>query len=189
MYSAQLLDHFQNPRNAGELSDADAVAEIQNPVCGDVIRLSLKMQAQRIEKIRFKAKGCVPAIACGSALTEMVLDKTVNEIRRLRRDDLIAAVGGLPQASSHAAQLAQAKLAEVIAGVVPLSSQTDTPCDEDTEWNWSLSAEQDVFLLKFRTAVGLTRQVAKQGRLIGQVEQVGFDRSHFPADEVGLWAS
>ena len=106
MYSPQLLDHFQNPRNTGDLSNADAVAELENPVCGDVIRLSLKMQAQRIEKIRFKAKGCVPAIACGSALTEMVLDKTVNEIRRLRRDDLIAAVGGLPQASSHAAQLA-----------------------------------------------------------------------------------
>ena len=79
MYSPQLLDHFQNPRNTGDLSNADAVAELENPVCGDVIRLSLKMQAQRIEKIRFKAKGCVPAIACGSALTEMVLDKTVNE--------------------------------------------------------------------------------------------------------------
>ena len=71
MYSAQLLDHFQNPRNAGELADADAVAEIQNPACGDIIRLTLKMHADRIEEIRFKAKGCVPAIACGSALTEL----------------------------------------------------------------------------------------------------------------------
>ena len=57
MYSAQLLDHFQNPRNAGELADADAVAEIQNPACGDIIRLTLKMHADRIEEIRFKAKG------------------------------------------------------------------------------------------------------------------------------------
>lgn len=106
MYSAQLLDHFQNPRNAGELPDADAEAEIQNPVCGDVIRLTLKIRANRIDEIRFKAKGCVPAIACGSALTELARGKPAPEARRLKRDDLIAAVGGLPPASAHAAQLA-----------------------------------------------------------------------------------
>jgi nitrogen fixation protein NifU and related proteins len=106
MYSAQLLDHFQKPRNAGDLSNPDATAEIENPVCGDVIRLSLNVQANRIQQIRFKAKGCVPAIACGSALTELVLGKTTQEVRALKRDDLIAAVGGLPQASTHAAQLA-----------------------------------------------------------------------------------
>lgn len=106
MYSAQLLDHFQYPRNAGELPDADAVAEIQNPVCGDVIRLTLKMHADQIAEIRFKAKGCVPAIACGSALTELALGKPATEARRLKRDDLVAAVGGLPPASTHAAQLA-----------------------------------------------------------------------------------
>jgi nitrogen fixation NifU-like protein len=106
MYSAQLLDHFQNPRNAGELPDADAVAEIQNPACGDVIRLTLKMHADRIVQIRFKAKGCVPAIACGSALTELAQGRAATEARRLKREDLIAAVGGLPPASTHAAQLA-----------------------------------------------------------------------------------
>lgn len=106
MYSAQLLDHFQNPRNVGDLSEADAIAEVENPVCGDVIRLSLKLHAQRIEEIRFKAKGCVPAIACGSALTELVRGKTTQEARRLKTNDLIAAVGDLPQASAHAAQLA-----------------------------------------------------------------------------------
>ena len=68
MYSSQLLDHFQNPRNAGDLSDADATVEIENPVCGDVIRLSVKFDADRIAEIRFKAKGCVPSMACGSAL-------------------------------------------------------------------------------------------------------------------------
>ena len=106
MYSTQLLDHFQNPRHAGDLPGADAGAEIENPVCGDVIRISLKMDAGRIVDVRFKAKGCVPAMACGSALTELVLGKTAQEARRLRREDLIAAVGGLPQASAHAAQLA-----------------------------------------------------------------------------------
>jgi nitrogen fixation protein NifU and related proteins len=106
MYSAQLLDHFERPRNAGDLAEADAVVEISNPVCGDVIRLGLKIQADRIDQIRFKAKGCVPALACGSALTELALGKTVVDARKLNRDDLVAAVGGLPQASTHAAQLA-----------------------------------------------------------------------------------
>jgi nitrogen fixation protein NifU and related proteins len=106
MYSAQLLDHFQNPRNAGDVEDADVVAEIENPACGDVLRLSLKTDAGRITEIRFKAKGCVASMACASALTELVEDRTLDEARSVKRDALIAAVGGLPQASTHAAQLA-----------------------------------------------------------------------------------
>ncbi|MFZ0200906.1 MAG: iron-sulfur cluster assembly scaffold protein [Candidatus Sulfotelmatobacter sp.] len=105
MYSAQLLDHFQNPRNAGEIADADAAAEIENPACGDVLRLTLKQSAGRITQVRFKAKGCVAAIACGSALTELVAGETLDEARRVERADIIAAVGGLPQASTHAAHL------------------------------------------------------------------------------------
>jgi nitrogen fixation protein NifU and related proteins len=117
MYSTQLLDHFQNPRNAGELSDADATAEIDNPVCGDVIRLSIKMDDDRIAEIRFKAKGCVPAIACGSALTELVRGKSAQEVRCLRREDLVSALGGMPPASTHAAQLALDALAIALAQI------------------------------------------------------------------------
>jgi nitrogen fixation NifU-like protein len=117
MYSQQLLDHFQNPRNVGDLPDADATVELENPVCGDVIRLSLKLQNGRIAEIRFKAKGCVPAMACGSALTELVLGRTTQEARVLGRDDLTRAVGGLPQASSHAAQLALDALSSALAKV------------------------------------------------------------------------
>jgi nitrogen fixation NifU-like protein len=117
MYSARLLDHFQNPRNAGDLPDADATVEIENPVCGDVIRLSLKLDAGRIAEIKFKAKGCVPAMACGSALTEMVLGKTAEEARRFTKEDLGCAVGGLPQASSHAAQLALDALSAALAQI------------------------------------------------------------------------
>ena len=106
MYSARLLDHFQNPRNVGELTDADAAAEIENPVCGDVLRLTLKVSAGRITRAQFKAKGCVAAIACGSALTELILEKTLNDAGKLRREEIVAAVGGLPQASTHATQLA-----------------------------------------------------------------------------------
>jgi nitrogen fixation NifU-like protein len=106
MYSAQLLDHFQNPRNAGDISGADAAAEIENPACGDVLRLTLKVSAGRIADAQFKAKGCVAAIACGSVLTELIMGKTLHEAGNLRREDVIAGVGGVPQASTHAAQLA-----------------------------------------------------------------------------------
>ena len=106
MYSPQLLDHFQNPRNAGDLPGADATAEAENPVCGDVVRLSLKLVNGRIAEIRFKAKGCVPAMGCASAVTELALDKTPAEALELAPDQVKQAVGGLPPASNHAAELA-----------------------------------------------------------------------------------
>lgn len=122
MYSPQLLDHFEHPRNAGELSDADAVAEVSNPVCGDVLRVSLKMRLGHIDQISFKAKGCVPAMACGSALTELVLGKTAAEAQQLRREELISALGGIPQASTHAAQLALDVLRAVLKQIGNMSS-------------------------------------------------------------------
>src|SRR5579862_9796346 len=115
MYSAQMLDHFQNPRNAGEIADADSSAEIENPACGDVLRLSLKIGADRILAAKFKAKGCVAAIACASALTEMISGRSLGEVRTLGREDIAAAVGGLPQASTHAAQLALDALSAALA--------------------------------------------------------------------------
>jgi len=119
MYSSQLLDHFQNPRNAGDLAGADVVAEIENPACGDVLRLSVKIDAGRIAEIRFKAKGCVPSMACASALTEMVVGKSVDEARQLHREQLIEAVGGLPQASTHAVQLALDALSAALKQLAP----------------------------------------------------------------------
>ena len=114
MYSAQLLDHFHNPRNAGDVMDANAVAEIENPACGDVLRLTLKIEGRRIAAVGFKAKGCVPSMACGSAITEMIAGKTIAEARGLQRDALIVAVGGIPEASTHAAQLALDALAAAL---------------------------------------------------------------------------
>ena len=106
MYSSQLLDHFQNPRNVGEIEDADAMAEVQNPACGDVLRLTLKIENGRISKARFKAQGCVPTVACGSALTELVIGKTIEEAKAVDSSDLVAGVGGVPSASTHAVALA-----------------------------------------------------------------------------------
>lgn len=115
MYSPQLLDHFQNPRNAGDIPAPDAQAEIENPACGDVLRLTARILDGRVAEIRFKAKGCVAAMACASALTEIATGKTLDETRRTTREDVIAAVGGIPQASTHAAQLAIDALAEILS--------------------------------------------------------------------------
>jgi nitrogen fixation NifU-like protein len=117
MYSPQVLDHFEHPRNAGTVADADASARIENPACGDVMELTLNVQEGRIAEIRFRAKGCVAAMACGSAVTELVKGKMVAEARMLRREDVLGAVGGLPAASSHASHLAIDALAAVLKGI------------------------------------------------------------------------
>ena len=114
MYSPQVLDHFEHPRNAGEVANPDASAQIENPACGDILKLTMKVVAGRIAEIRFRAKGCVPAMACGSLLTEMVHGRTVDEARRLRREELVQAIGGLPEASTHASHLAMDALAAAL---------------------------------------------------------------------------
>jgi len=114
MYSQELLDYFQNPRNAGEVENPDAAIQMENPACGDVIRLSARVEGGRIAAIRFRAKGCVPAMACGSALTELVSGKSLEDARRLKRETLIETVGGVPEASSHASHLAMDALAELL---------------------------------------------------------------------------
>ncbi len=114
MYSAQVLDHFEHPRNAGVVADADAEALIENPACGDVLKLTLKNSGGRIDEIRFLAKGCVCSMACGSALTELVRGSTIEQARALTREQLLEAVGGLPAASTHASHLAMDALAAVL---------------------------------------------------------------------------
>jgi len=106
VYSAELLDHFENPRNAGALDDPDASAQLENPACGDVLELSLRLTGRNISEIRFRAKGCVSAMACGSAITELIKNKDIDEARNLSREELVRKVGGLPQASAHASHLA-----------------------------------------------------------------------------------
>ena len=88
--------------------------QIENPACGDVLKLSLKLAGDHIEEIRFLAKGCVCAMACGSALSELVRGKTINQAKELTREELVKAVGGLPPASTHAAHLAMDALAAVL---------------------------------------------------------------------------
>ena len=106
MYSRQVLEHFEHPRNVGEIENPTGTAKVENPACGDVMQLWLRVQEGRIEEVTYRAKGCVPSIACGSALTEMIAGKTIEEARRVRRVELVMKLGGLPQASLHASHLA-----------------------------------------------------------------------------------
>jgi NifU-like protein involved in Fe-S cluster formation len=117
MYSAKLLDHFEHPRNAGEVAEPDAAVEFSNPACGDVLKLTLRIHDGQVAEIRFLAKGCVPAMACGSAITELARGKTLEEAAELRREDIVAAVGGLPEASGHAGYLAMDALREALRRV------------------------------------------------------------------------
>ena len=106
MYSETFKDHLTKPRNVGELSDANAVAEETNPVCGDRLRLSLRVAKSRIEAAQFLAYGCPPTLVCGSVLTELLSGISITEAESLTRKDLVDAVGGLPSRKQHAAALA-----------------------------------------------------------------------------------
>ena len=117
VYSAALLDHFQHPRNAGTLEHADVSVEVQNPACGDILKLMLKLADRRIVAAKFQAKGCVAAMACASALTELLSGKSATEARAINNQQIIDAVGGLTPESMHASHLAidaaQAALAKL----------------------------------------------------------------------------
>ncbi len=115
MYSAAVLDHFQNPRNVGTLDAATATISVENPVCGDILELSARMEAGRIAEARFRTRGCVTAMACSSLLTELLRGKTPAEVRGITPEQLSEALGGLPQATFHAAQLARDAVQALVA--------------------------------------------------------------------------
>ena len=114
MYSRQVLDHFEHPRNAGVVDSPDASAQVENPACGDVLKVTAKLTEGRIAEVKFLAKGCVPAIACGSALTELVIGKTLKEASALNREDVLRELGSLPEASTHASHLAMDALTALL---------------------------------------------------------------------------
>ena len=114
MHSPAVLDHFKNPRNAGELPGAAAVVDVTNPVCGDVLRLAARVDNGQISAVRFKAQGCVTALACASILTELMTGKSFADARRITAAQVSEALGGLEQATYHGAQLASDALAALL---------------------------------------------------------------------------
>jgi NifU-like protein involved in Fe-S cluster formation len=114
VYSPPVLDHFEHPRNAGVVGSPNAIAQVENPVCGDILKLTARISGGYIVEIKFLAKGCVPAMACASAITELVKGKTLAEASALKPEELVKKLRGLPQASTHASHLAVDALALLI---------------------------------------------------------------------------
>lgn len=117
IYSEAVLDHFRNPRNAGELSDATAKVEATNPVCGDVLQLFAVVEQGRIREARFLCRGCTTAIACASWLTERLRGVAFQEAAAITAAEISTSLGGLPQATAHGAHLAVDALKALLAQI------------------------------------------------------------------------
>ncbi|HTS64302.1 MAG TPA: iron-sulfur cluster assembly scaffold protein [Candidatus Acidoferrales bacterium] len=105
MYPERLIDHFQNPRNVGELEPPAITVEVSNPACGDILRISARFEGGRVLEARYKVRGCTASIAAGSALTEWIQGKSRGELARFEAAVIDEALGGLPAASKHAGVL------------------------------------------------------------------------------------
>lgn len=106
MYSPQIAEHIANPRNVGELENPSGVGDVTNEVCLDRIRLTVRVEGERLTDARVKASGCPPTIAAASVLTELIIGRTLEEIQSLTRKDIADALGHLPPAKAHCTALA-----------------------------------------------------------------------------------
>lgn len=114
MYSEKVLDHFKNPRNVGEIKDADGVGSVGNPVCGDMMTMYIKVKEDKIDDIKFKTYGCGAAIATSSMTTELAKGKTIDEAMNISRQSVAEALDGLPPVKMHCSNLAADALHEAI---------------------------------------------------------------------------
>ena len=115
MYSEKVMDHFINPRNVGEIIDPDGVGQVGNPVCGDVMRITIQVEDGRIADVKFRTFGCGAAIATSSMITEMAKGKTLEEALKLTNSAVARALDGLPPAKLHCSNLAADALHEAIS--------------------------------------------------------------------------
>ena len=114
MYSEKVMEHFENPHNVGELKDANAVGEVGNPKCGDIMRMYLKIEDDVIRDASFKTFGCCAAIASSSVATDMVKGKTVDEALQMKNSDVVDALDGLPPMKVHCSVLAEEAIRQAI---------------------------------------------------------------------------
>ena len=139
MYSEKVKDHFMNPRNMGEMEDPDGIGLVGNPVCGDVMKIFIRVEDGRITDIKFQTFGCAAAIATSSMITELAMNKTIEEAMKITRDDVAKELDGLPKVKMHCSNLAADGLRAAIedwekrmSGDVPEDSTEGTkanPCD------------------------------------------------------------
>ena len=114
MYSEKVLDHFKNPRNVGEIEDADGVGTVGNPICGDMMSIYITVKDDRIDDVKFKTFGCGAAIATTSMTTELAKGKTLDEAMEITRQDVADELGGLPPVKMHCSNLAADALHEAV---------------------------------------------------------------------------
>ncbi|MCK5631015.1 Fe-S cluster assembly scaffold protein NifU [Candidatus Bathyarchaeota archaeon] len=114
MYSEKVMDHFRNPRNVGEIPDADGVGSVGNPVCGDMMTISIKVKENKIADIKFKTFGCGAAVATSSMITELAKGKNLDDAMKITREDVADSLGGLPPVKMHCSNLAADALKEAI---------------------------------------------------------------------------
>ena len=107
MYSDKVMDHFSNPRNVGDIKDADGVGEVGNAKCGDIMKMYIKVEDDIIKDVKFKTFGCGAAIATSNIATEMVIGKTIEEALKLTNNAVVEALDGLPQEKVHCSVLAE----------------------------------------------------------------------------------
>ncbi|MGQ9759431.1 MAG: Fe-S cluster assembly scaffold protein NifU [Candidatus Methanomethylicaceae archaeon] len=140
MYSQKVMEHFRNPRNVGEIKDADGIGKVGNPVCGDLMWIYIKVKDNRLEDVKFKTFGCGAAIATSSMITELAKGKTIEEALKITRQDVADALDGLPPIKMHCSNLAADGLKAAILdymkkkGIKPpegvkIESETEEKCD------------------------------------------------------------
>lgn len=127
MYSEKVMDHFMNPRNVGELTDANGVGEVGNPKCGDIMKMYLKIKDNTIEDVRFKTFGCGAAVATSSIATELIKGKSIDEALQLSNKAVIEALDGLPPAKIHCSVLAEQAVRSAIADYYRRQGVDPTP--------------------------------------------------------------
>jgi nitrogen fixation NifU-like protein len=145
-----LMDHFLNPRNVGEIDNADGVGDVGNPMCGDIVRLFLKIKGDKIEKATFKTFGCRAAIATSSILTEMLKGKSITDSLKITEKDMLAKLGDLPPLKRHCSKLAELALQSAI-GDYYAKTRKDTTLTEQVarrirdprEWSTHLPSEEE----------------------------------------------
>jgi len=114
MYTDKVMDHFSNPRNVGEIKDADGVGEVGNPVCGDMMSFYIKVEDDRIVDVKFKTFGCVAAISVSSMVSEMAMGKTLQEVKSITNKAVAEALDGLPKEKMHCSNLGAEALSKEI---------------------------------------------------------------------------
>jgi nitrogen fixation NifU-like protein len=140
MYSQKVMEHFRNPKNVGEIPDADGIGKVGNPVCGDLMWIYIKVKDNRLEDVKFKTFGCGAAIATSSMVTEMAKGKTIEEALKISRQDVADSLDGLPPIKMHCSNLASDGLKAAILdymkrnGITPpegikIESETEEKCD------------------------------------------------------------